>query len=161
MRKAENAFCLLLAGLSGLSIFIVFAVVFAGSVSRYAFSSPFQWSEEVAKYAMIYGCMFGTAYAYLRGSQISFSLVTDFLSEQMRTRLSVMVDAATLILGGVLVHAGLIFAGKRGGITSSGLGIPMYWAQIALSVGGVCLFVAAALRLLSALRRNQGGEQPS
>ncbi|MEQ8284534.1 TRAP transporter small permease [Thalassospira sp.] len=149
MQRAENAFKRLLAGLSGLSILVVFGVVFAGSVSRYLFSAPLQWSEEVAKYAMIYGCMFGVAYAYLQGTQITFSIVIDTVPAAMRRKLAVLVDAATLILGGVLAYAGWIFAAKRGGIVASGIGIQMYWAQIAITIGGVCLVIAAILRLVS------------
>lgn len=159
MQRAENAFKRLLAGLSGLSILVVFGVVFAGSVSRYLFSSPLQWSEEVAKYAMIYGCMFGVAYAYLQGTQITFSIVIDTVPSALRRKLAVVVDAATLVLGGVLAYAGWIFAAKRGGIVASGIGIQMYWAQIALTVGGVCLVIAAILRLASALNsKPTGGE---
>lgn len=157
MQRAENAFKRLLAGLSGLSILVVFGVVFAGSVSRYLFSSPLQWSEEVAKYAMIYGCMFGVAYAYLQGTQITFSIVIDTVPSALRRKLAVVVDAATLVLGGVLAYAGWIFAAKRGGIVASGIGIQMYWAQIALTVGGVCLVIAAILRLVSALNSKQAG----
>ncbi|MEQ9347135.1 MAG: TRAP transporter small permease [Thalassospira sp.] len=149
MQRAENAFKRLLAGLSGLSILVVFGVVFAGSVSRYLFSAPLQWSEEVAKYAMIYGCMFGVAYAYLQGTQITFSIVIDTVPAAMRRKLAVLVDVATLILGGVLAYAGWIFAAKRGGIVASGIGIQMYWAQIAITIGGVCLVIAAILRLVS------------
>lgn len=155
MHRAETAFRHLLAGLSGISILVVFGVVFAGSVSRYAFSAPLQWSEEVAKYAMIYGCMFGIAYAYLQDRQINFTLVTDLLSRQMRARLTVIVDVSTLVLGGILAYAGLIFAGKRGGIVASGLGIPMYWAQIAMTVGGVCLVLAALFRLARLVTKNR------
>lgn len=159
MQRAENAFKRLLAGLSGLSILVVFGVVFAGSVSRYLFSSPLQWSEEVAKYAMIYGCMFGVAYAYLQGTQITFSIVIDTVPSALRRKLAVVVDAATLVLGGVLAYAGWIFAAKRGGIVASGIGIQMYWAQIALTIGGVCLVIAAILRLVSALNsKPTGGE---
>ncbi|WP_033070082.1 TRAP transporter small permease [Thalassospira australica] len=149
MQRTENAFKRLLAGLSGMSILVVFGVVFAGSISRYLFSSPLQWSEEVAKYAMIYGCMFGVAYAYLQGTQITFSIVIDTVSAHLRRRIAILVDAATLVLGGILVHAGLIFATKRGGIVASGLGIEMFWAQIAIMIGGGCLVIAAVLRIIS------------
>ncbi|HAI32457.1 MAG TPA: TRAP transporter small permease, partial [Thalassospira sp.] len=61
---------------------------------------------------------------------------------------------ATLVLGGILAYAGYIFAAKRGGIVASGIGIQMYWAQIAITVGGVCLVIAAALRLASYFKEN-------
>lgn len=159
MQRVEIAFMRLLAGLSGISILVVFGVVFAGSVSRYLFSAPLQWSEEVAKYAMIYGCMFGVAYAYLQGKQITFSIVIDTVPEKFRRKLSLLVDVATLVLGGILAYAGLIFAGKRGGIVASGIGIQMYWAQIAITVGGICLVIAAILRIISFFKAvSTGGE---
>ena len=160
MQRAENAFRHLLAGLSGFSILVVFGVVFAGSVSRYLFSAPLQWSEEVAKYAMIYGTMFGMAFAYLQGTQITFSIFIDAVPAPIRRKLALGVDVATLILGGILVHAGLIFAAKRGGIMASGIGIPMYCAQIAMTVGGVCLVIAALFRLIAFFtRKSSGGEE--
>ncbi|MFV1849766.1 MAG: TRAP transporter small permease [Thalassospira sp.] len=108
---------------------------------------------------MIYGCMFGVAYAYLQGTQITFSIVIDTVPSALRRKLAVVVDAATLVLGGVLAYAGWIFAAKRGGIVASGIGIQMYWAQIALTIGGVCLVIAAILRLASALNsKPTGGE---
>jgi TRAP-type C4-dicarboxylate transport system permease small subunit len=159
MQRAENAFKRLLAGLSGISILVVFGVVFAGSISRYLFSSPLQWSEEVAKYAMIYGCMFGVVFAYLQGTQITFSIVIDTIPARVRRTLAIVVDAATLILGAVLAYAGWIFAAKRGGIVASGIGIQMYWAQIAITIGGICLVIAAILRLASAMHKTAtGGE---
>ncbi|OSQ50370.1 TRAP transporter small permease [Thalassospira alkalitolerans] len=159
MQRAENAFRRLLAGLSGFSILVVFGVVFAGSVSRYLFSAPLQWSEEVAKYAMIYGTMFGMAFAYLQGTQITFSIFIDAFPAAIRRKFGVGVDLATFVLGGILVYAGLIFAAKRGGIVASGIGIPMYWAQIAMTIGGGCLLIAALFRLI-ALRpkKSTGGE---
>ena len=108
---------------------------------------------------MIYGCMFGVAYAYLQGKQITFSIVIDTVPEKFRRKLSLLVDVATLVLGGILAYAGLIFAGKRGGIVASGIGIQMYWAQIAITVGGICLVIAAILRIISFFKAvSTGGE---
>jgi len=50
----------MLAFLTGTSLFVIFAVVLVSSLSRYLLNAPIQWSEEVARYAMIYGTMFGT-----------------------------------------------------------------------------------------------------
>ncbi|MBO6804721.1 MAG: TRAP transporter small permease, partial [Thalassospira sp.] len=99
------------------------------------------------------------AYAYLQGTQITFSIVVDTIPVRIRRKLAIIVDAATLVLGGILAYAGYVFAAKRGGIVASGIGIQMYWAQIAITVGGVCLVIAAILRLASCLNKNStGGE---
>jgi TRAP-type C4-dicarboxylate transport system permease small subunit len=66
-----------LSWLTGSSLFIVFAVVLVSSMSRYTFNAPILWSEEVAKFAMIYGAMFGSILCYLEGIHIKFSFVED------------------------------------------------------------------------------------
>jgi len=149
MQRAENAFKRLLAGRSGLSILVVFGVVFAGSVSRYLFSSPLQWSEEVAKYAMIYGCMFGVAYAYLPGTQITFSIVIDTVLARLRRKLAVVVDAAPLILGGVLASTGWILAAKPGWTFPSVLRIQWHCVYVACTLSAVALLLAAHCRPVS------------
>jgi len=70
--------------LTGTSLFVIFGVVLVSSLSRYLFNSPIQWSEEVAKYAMIYGTMFGMALCYLEGIHIRFTFLEDMVSAKIR-----------------------------------------------------------------------------
>lgn len=136
----------LMAWLTGASLVLVFGVVLASSVSRYAFDAPFAWSEEVAKYGMIYGTLFGSVLAYLQSSHIGFNLVHDLLSERLRLWLRPLLDLIGLAVGIALAVSGYLFMIKRGGIQSTGTGLPMYYFQAAMPVGGVCLALAALLK---------------
>lgn len=153
MLRAEKTFCYLMASLASICIMLVFAVVLAGSISRYVFSSPLLWSDDIAKYAMIFGTMFGIAYGYLQGSQINFGVVVDLLPRKARYFLEYISNISVLCLGVLLMGAGWIFAEKRGSILSSTLGIPMYWAQIAIMIGGICIAIAAIFRFAAIYRR--------
>ena len=137
-----------LALLTGTSLFVIFAVVLVSSLSRYLFNSPSQWSEEVAKYAMIYGTMFGMALCYLEGIHIRFTFLEDMVSPKIRHALHFISDVIALISGCVLVYSGYLFMMKRGAIQAPGTGIQMYYFQVAMVIGGVCLTIAALIRLI-------------
>ncbi|QUX93271.1 TRAP transporter small permease [Marinomonas sp. A3A] len=137
-----------LAILTGTSLFVIFGVVLVSSLSRYLFNSPIQWSEEVAKYAMIYGTMFGMALCYLEGIHIRFTFLEDLVSAKIRHALHFISDVIALVSGCVLTYSGYIFMMKRGAIQAPGTGIQMYYFQVAMVIGGVCLTIAALIRLI-------------
>ena len=137
-----------LAMLTGTSLFIIFSVILVSSLSRYLLNSPIQWSEEVAKYAMIYGTMFGMALCYLEGIHIRFTFLEDLVSARIRHALHFISDVIALISGCVLAYSGYIFMMKRGAIQAPGTGIQMYYFQVAMVIGGVCLAIAAIIRLV-------------
>ena len=133
--------------LTGTSLFVIFGVILVSSMSRYLLNSPIQWSEEVAKYAMIYGTMFGMALCYLEGIHIRFTFLEDLVSDKIRHFLHFISDAIALISGGVIAYSGYLFMMKRGGIKAPGTGIEMYYFQVAMVIGGLCLIIAALIRL--------------
>ncbi len=136
-----------LSWLTGASLLIVFSVVLASSLSRYLLNSPIQWSEEIAKYAMIYGTMFGTILCYLEGMHIKFSFLEDAVSPKIRNILHLISDIVVLVSGIILAWSGYLFMMKRGAITAPGSGIPMYYFQVAMVIGGVGLTIAALIKL--------------
>lgn len=136
----------LLSFLTGSSLFVVFAVVFASSLSRYLFNSPIQWAEEVAKYAMIYGTMFGMVLCYLEGIHIRFTFLED-VAPKLRGTLNAISDIVALVSGTILCYSGYLFMMKRGGIEAPGTGIEMYYFHVAMVIGGAGLSIAAAIRV--------------
>lgn len=137
----------LLSFLTGTSLFVIFAVILVSSLSRYLLNSPIQWSEEVARYAMIYGAMFGMVLCYLEGIHIRFTFLEDAVSKKVRHILHILSDCVSLACGVVLTWSGYLFMIKRGGIQAPGTGISMYYFQAAMVIGGVGLVIAALIRL--------------
>lgn len=144
-----------LRALTGLSLFITFAVVLASSLSRYLLSSPFVWSEELAKYAMIYGVMFGGALAFLDGTQIRLGLLADAAPSRAQPYLSALMSVVCLLFGAVLAWSGWLFANKRGGILSSGLDVPMFYPQLAMTIGGIAFVAVGIVKLAESARKRQ------
>ncbi|KUP92640.1 TRAP transporter small permease [Tritonibacter horizontis] len=163
----------ILAGLSGLSIALVFSIIFVNALRRYTLGKSLPWGEELPIYLTIYGVMFGVALAYMQDRHIRFTVLTEFLSERVRARLWLLVDGITALSGLGLMFAGHAFAVRRGNLDSSGLKSAAGWLsdttgfetllwigktgtwQYAMPIGGALLCLAATLKFaerLSALR---------
>ncbi|TYL48860.1 TRAP transporter small permease [Marinomonas sp. IMCC 4694] len=150
-----------LAVLTGTSLFVIFSVILVSSLSRYLLNSPIQWSEEVAKYAMIYGTMFGMALCYLEGLHIRFTFLEDMVSARIRHLLHLVSDLVALISGVVIVYSGYLFMMKRGAIEAPGTGIQMYYFHVAMVIGGACLTIAALIRLVEYFQPSTSAKGPS
>lgn len=137
---------------TGASGFLAFAAVFWGAVSRYALNAPAGWTEEVARYTMIYGVMCGVALAWLDRVDIRFAVLENAFSDAGRVWLFRMLDLGMICFGLAFAVSGWLFAGKRGAMISTGLDIPMFWPQLAIAIGGVLIALAGVAALLTPFR---------
>ncbi len=147
-----------LSFMTGLSLFAVFGVVLVASLSRYLLNMPIQWSEEVAKYAMIYGAMFGMTLCYLHNSHIRFTFLESLTPKIHHRWIYLLHDAIALAVGIILSYSGYIFMMKRGALVATGTGLPMYYFQAAMVVGGVTLSLAAVIKLVRHFTHPEQGE---
>ncbi|WP_226624982.1 TRAP transporter small permease [Alloyangia pacifica] len=154
---------------AGLSMALVFIIIFVNSLRRYAVGRSVPWGEELPIYLTIYGVMFGLALAYLGDNHIRFTVVSDMLPKRVRHWFFVAADAVGVATGIALAYAGHVFAVRRGDVASSGLkstadalaqstGIEaLTWLgkvgpyQYAIAFGGALLALAAALKLAQRL----------
>lgn len=143
-----------MAWATGGSLFIIFAVVLVSSLTRYLFNHPIQWSEEVARYAMIYGAMFGTVLCYIDDIHIKFGFLEYGVPAAVKRVLDIIIDLIALGTGVVLAWSGYLFVLKRGGIDAPGTGLPMSTFQSAMVIGGACLTIAALIKLPSHLNKH-------
>jgi len=149
LRRRFDQLMILLTGLSCLTLFIVVTV---SSISRYAFNAPLLWSEEVARYAMIYGTMFGATLAFNRSQHLRFTILTDLLGRRHSALVQRFADFSVLLVGAILLVSGFRFVALRGAMESTGIGMPMGYAYAAIAIGGGCLLLAGLLDLLTLKR---------
>lgn len=167
LQKVTSFFAKFFAQGAGLSMFLVFAIIFVNSVRRYSIGKSFEWGEQLPVFLAIYGIMFGMAWAYLNDQHIRFTILVDFIPKKFANVLNIFVDICMGFTGGLLAYSGYLFAMKRGGLEASGLinsakelrdllnfdGIvilgEMFPYQFAMAVGGTLLVISALLRLLN------------
>lgn len=152
-RAASVAMVLLMATM----VVVINALV----VTRYAFSYSAPWTEEITRYAMIWLVMLGAGVLTLFDDHIALNLVVDKLSRRVRPWQRLLVQL--LVLGCALLIAweGFPFAIGLRPVLATGLQVSMFYAAIAVPVGGVLIAVLALVRIAIEIAGIRGAKPPA
>jgi TRAP-type C4-dicarboxylate transport system permease small subunit len=107
------------------------------------FFSALSWSEEVARYLLVWSTFIGAGCVYKRGGHISVLIVQDLLPFKLQKLLKILVHVLCGIFFVLAVYYGFKYTGKQGTQLSAALRIPMSLMYMAIPVGcGVMLLHA-------------------
>ena len=148
---------LLMGGLATLMVAMVVSVTWQ-VLSRYLFVVPAAWTEELARFLLIWIGMLGAAYAYRTHSHLGLDLLPAKLTGTRKFALNVLTHvlclgfaAAVLVVGGGSLVA-MTWELKQ---YSAAMGLPIAYVYSVIPLSGalICLFALAAM-----FDRSVGGE---
>jgi len=124
-------------------------IIIVQVVARYAFRSPFVWSEELARYLLIWGSMMGTSLAVRESRHISVDFLPTLFGPKSIRLFAVLAHIGNLVFCSLMVwySVPLIIKLSKIGQLSPSLGIPMWLIYCAVPVGLGCML----LRTIQAL----------
>lgn len=126
-------------------------------VSRYVLASPSSWTEELARFMLIWIGLVGGAHAYRRGMHLGLELLAERLPRRVRPLHAALVHVA------VAIFAALVLVGGGGNLValtyslaqySPALELPMAAVYFALPLSGALLLLYAAAGLANSFRGN-------
>ena len=126
--------------IAALFLVLILSTMAAQVFARYVFGAPFQWSEEVARLALIWMTFISAAFVMAEGRHIAVDTISERLGDRGKLFiecLSYVVVAATCLL---LLFGGARFVWYVGKVGSPALGIPK---SIWYGAGGVGLLLMA------------------
>jgi len=138
LSKAVNILTAVPLVLAGAAMVIV---VLAGTYYRYVLNAPLIWSEEAARYLMIWIGLAGAAVAMRHGDHIAIGAVRDRMPGPLRTLGDLIVAVAIGWFLWVLVSEGWQAAQRGSRQASPALGISMFWPLMSVPVAGILLIV--------------------
>lgn len=119
-------------------------------ISRYVFAAPSSWTEEVARFLMIWVGLLGAAYAFRTGAHLGLDLLPSKLTGRSATSLKrlnslvvLVFSLAVLIVGG----GGLVSLTWELRQYSAVLGLPiaLVYSVIPLTGALICVYAIAAM----------------
>ena len=139
--------CLMLAIASALGVFQI--------VTRFVLEQPAEWSEILIRISLIWMVFLGIPAAFRQGAMVSVDVLYRWSPPRVRRVLDWAVSLASLILITIIIWWGWDYA-QRGSVqTMAGLeSVSMFWAYLALPVGGV-FSVIGILANLADPQRNE------
>ena len=137
--------CAMLAIAAGLGIWQI--------VTRFIIERPAEWTEVLIRFSLIWMVFMGIPLAFRIGAMVSVDVLHRLSGPRMRRALESLAALAALALVGVLIIVGWDYA-QRGKVQSvAGLeDVSMFWAYIALPVGGVFSALAIVANWIEPVR---------
>ncbi|MBU2676981.1 MAG: TRAP transporter small permease [Gammaproteobacteria bacterium] len=147
--------------LSGALVVLVAAMVVSVTwqiLSRYLFVVPAAWTEELARFLLIWIGMLGAAYAYKRHSHLGLDLLPGKLTGTSKASLNIVTHLVCMSFAAVVLVVG---GGSLVTMTwelrqySAAMGLPIAFVYAVIPASGVliCLFA-----LVGMVHEPQGGE---
>ncbi|HZH07846.1 MAG TPA: TRAP transporter small permease [Lautropia sp.] len=115
---------------------------------RYVLGHAPGWSEELARYLMVWLTMLGSASVLRSGGHISVTTLTDRLGPRALASVLAVRDAALVATSGVLAWWGVLFSEMNGVQESAAMEIPMSIPYAALPAGAVLIVLMVLLARL-------------
>jgi len=145
----------LLDGLMAIALVVMLCSMVYQVFGRYVLDHAPSWSEELARYLMVWLTMLGSAAVLRSGGHISVTTLVDALGPAALAVVLAMRDAAMVAASGVLAWWGILFAQMNSVQESAAMEIPMSIPYAALPVG------AGLIVLMVLLARLAGGPVPA
>ena len=112
-------------------------------ITRFVIERPAEWTEVLIRFSLIWMVFLGIPLAFRIGAMVSVDVLYRWSGARLRRVLDALVAIAALGLMAVIIIVGWDYA-KRGSVQSViGLeDVSMFWAYLAMPVGGLFCVVA-------------------
>jgi TRAP-type transport system small permease protein len=137
----------LMAALAGLTLFQI--------VSRYVLATPFPWTEELARYSMVWLTFVSAALVMSQGRHIAVTAIGDRFGGRVRIAMYVFAHLLVVAVCVVLLTASREFIEAMGRIRAPASRLPMSVVYGASTVGFALLGLHALVNAVLALRHGE------
>lgn len=130
---------------TGAALTLALVAMAAQVVSRYGLGASIVWAEELARYALIWSAMVGSAVAYRRGALVAMTALLDAAPLLLRRLLFRLCHAIALAFALLVVWQGWFLAMRnfQRSQLSPALQIEIGWIYLAIPAGAALIALAA------------------
>jgi len=144
-------------------VFVVLLLdVLWGVFTRYLLGDQARWTEELARFLMVWLAFLGAALAYVRQAHLGVDVLVERMEPAAR-KVVMLVEHAVVFLFAVFVlgfgGAELFRERLASGQTMPALGIFKAWQYLCVPVSGALIGLIAIAHFMHALARPSGGEE--
>jgi TRAP-type C4-dicarboxylate transport system permease small subunit len=112
-------------------------------VTRFIIERPAEWTEVLIRFSLIWMVFLGIPLAFRLGAMVSVDVLYRWSGRRLKRVLDTLVAAAALALVAIIVVVGWQYALRGRVQTVIGLeDVSMFWAYLAMPVGGVFSAIA-------------------
>jgi TRAP-type C4-dicarboxylate transport system permease small subunit len=144
-------------------VFVVLLLdVLWGVFTRYLLGDQARWTEELARFLLVWLAFLGAALAYVRQAHLGVDIVVSRMESAAR-RIALLIEHSVVFLFAVFVlgfgGAELFRERLASGQTMPAIGILKAWQYFCVPLSGVLIGFAAIAHFLQVLAKSADGEE--
>ena len=137
--------------LSGILVAVISVVVAAGVFWRYVLNDSLSWTEEVARYLMIWLACLGSLVAMHRRQHVAIDILPNKLQGLSQRSVRLLIALVIVLTCGVMTYFGWILAWNAWGQTASSFYMPLFFTTAAIPVATSGFLLMGCEQALDAL----------
>ena len=138
------ALCLLMS--------LMVVIVFANVIARYYLSASLAWSEEVARFMLIWLVFIGAVLAYVNDEHLGLDIVVRLFPRRIRYGLAVVADLLVMVAIYLLIHGGAVLMRDSWEWGSPATDTPYGYVYTVVPACGILLFLQTVGKMLGHIR---------
>jgi TRAP-type C4-dicarboxylate transport system permease small subunit len=127
------------------------AIVLLGVLFRYVFLSPLGWTEEAARYLMIWAASLAVSMGIVKGEHVGITFLVKRLPPKLEHWCSLLVKLAILFFLWVLTQRGYLMSINGRAQISPLMGISMIWSLAAVPIAGLLAILQTVFLIMKDL----------
>jgi len=124
------------------------AIVIMGVIFRYVLRSPLGWTEEAARYLMIWAASLAVSMGIMKGEHVGITLVVNAFPPKIQRGMAVFAHLAILAFLWVLTQRGYVMALNGRNQFAPLLGVSMVWSLAAIPISGLFAMLQTVFLIL-------------
>lgn len=139
---------------------IMTGIVILGVFFRYVLVNPIGWTEEAARYAMIWAASLAISMGIMKGEHVGLTVVFQAFPPKFRRIVSIGVNLSIFGFLWVLTERGYWMAINGAKQVSSLLGVSMIWSLAAIPVAGLLAMLQTLFLIALLILENPNRQKP-
>ena len=131
----------------GVLLVLMVIMVFANVVARYYLDFSLAWSEEVARFMLIWLVFLGAVLAYVEDEHLGLDMMVSKLPEKSRQLLAVVTDIMVLYAIWLITQGGYMMTVDSWDWEAVSVPIAFGWVYLVIPVSGGLMFFQGLLKM--------------
>ncbi len=133
-------------------------IVTSAQIICRVFFNALSWSEEVARYLLVWSTFIGAGCVYKKGGHISVLIVQELLPHKIRKLMQILAHLMCSAFFFIAVYYGFKYMKIQGTQLSAALHIPMRLMYMAIPIGSSVMLLHALNAILQLLTKEEVAE---
>lgn len=133
---------------AGLFLVVIVVACIVQVYTRYITAHALAWTEEAARYSFAWCMMLAAVPCCRARAHSGVTLLNDFLPGKLKPVHQLLLDAAFVLFGALMLIYGIVLAKNQASVISPLLHVPMWAVYMAVPVGGAGLALISVNNML-------------